>query len=498
MARLLKLLIILILAAALVGSSAYVFLMNGTKNGDDGGDGGTTPVPDTTPPTINSSTVDTIGSPGKTTQINAQYWDNKGVTSAILYYRIHGETTWKNLSMIPNGFADIVIPVGDTANYEFYITVDDAAGNGPVGAPSTDGSTYYTITVQQQNVTLVHNVFIEEGTTTWCTNCPWVADSLHNLESLGTYHFFYVALIADMNPQALARTVEYNEYGYPELYIDGGYYIILGTKLTKEETQAAIAENITAAENRDVPPLLLTVSALFDNTTNQTTIVVMVTNYGSSNYAGTLRVYLAQRNSYPYSGGTGIYHHGFVSFLTNESITVTAAGTEIKNYTLAGNSSYVANLEVLAAVFSNQGIPKDSYPPNGKNNSFNAFNVDACNSTLIVPGGKLPPAIGITFPTAYSLNIFNRHILKEIKPKTTTCYGRFTVTALELNGSAIVRVEFYLDGKLVQSLTAAPYSWKWPLLRPSLGLKKHTITVTAYDASGESASTSITIRVRAL
>ena len=496
MARLLKLLIIILVAAALVGSAAYVLLMNGTENGDGGGggDGGTTP-PDTTPPMINSTLGDTTGSPGRTTRITAQYWDNIGVTSATLYYRMAGETIWTNVSMIPGGFADIVIPIGDTANYEYYVTVDDAAGNGPVGDPSVDGSIFYTITVQQQNVTLVHNVFIEEATQTTCTNCPWVAESLHTLESQGTYHFFYVSLIDDKSTQALARTTEYNVYGYPELFIDGGYSIILGTKPSEKATEEAIAENITTAQNRDVPPLLLTVSALLDNTTNQTTIVVMVTNYGSSNYVGTLRVYLAERNSYPYYGGTGIYHHGFVRFLANESITITAAGTEIKNYTLEGNSSAVSNLEVLAAVFSNQGIPKDANPSSPGNNSFNAFYVDASNSTLIVPGGKLPPAIGITFPTGYSLNFGNKHILPKHKMRTITCIGRFKITAQELNGSAITKVEFYIDGKLMKTLTSSPYSWKWPAIKPIIGVKKYTLTVTAYDASGQSASTSITIRV---
>lgn len=506
MARLLKLLVILVVIAVIIGASAYVLLQNnsnsqggGGDQGGGGGDNGTT-TPDTTPPTITCITQDTVGTPGKTTEIVTTFSDNIAVTSAVLYYRSVNGTDWQSTSLLPTGSADILIPLGDTANYEYYVTADDAAGNGPVGDPSVDGSTYYTITVQQENVTLVHNVFVEEATETTCVNCPLVAQALQELEAQGTYHFIYVALIDDVNSVALDRTKEYNRSGYPEVYVDGGFKVVLGSRATEEETQSTLADAITKADGRDVPPLLLTVVATLDNSTNQTYIQVNVTNYGSTNYVGTLRVYLAERNSYPYFGGNGFYHHGLVRYLTDVPIplTITARGTEFWNSTLSGNSSAVSNYEIMAAVFNNSAVLQTSTPGDMKNHTFNAYYADACNTTLIVPGANPPPAIGLTFPTAFSINLFNHHILKKIELRTPICIGRPTITAQDLNGSPIVLVKFYIDGKLKANLSKTPYEVKWPLLKPSIGLKKHTVEVVAYDANGQSVTTSITIRVLAL
>ncbi len=76
---------------------------------------------------------------GQIATVSAIFTDNVNATEATLYYTIEGLTTWNTLSLL-NGSATISIPSDTTADYFYYITVDDAAGNGPVGEPSTDGS----------------------------------------------------------------------------------------------------------------------------------------------------------------------------------------------------------------------------------------------------------------------------------------------------------------------------------------------------------------------
>jgi len=481
MSRLLKLLIIVVVVAALVGSSAYVYFFTGTQNG--GGSGS-----DTTPPVIESVTGNTTGTTGKTTRIEASFSDNVAPTSAFLYYRKAGETNWTNVSIL-NGSALITIPMGLAVNYEYYVTVYDAAGN-EAGSPSKDGSSFYVITVQQENVTLAHHVLIEEATYTECAYCPTIAEILHSLEQDEPGRFSYVALIDDKNADAKNRTTDYNVQAYPALFIDGGYLILVGSNHTKAEVAAAIAD----AANRSVPPLLLTVTA--SNTSSQAKVTVNITNYRSSAYMGTLRVYMTARNSYAYYGGAGIYHYGLTDILTNETVTVPAYGRLMKNYTITGNNTDFDNMAVIAAIYNRTGVQKDSNPAAPGNAPFTAYYVDASNSTLVVPGGNLPPEVGITFPISNSLNLKNRHILAKIKPKVTTCLGRFTVTVKATdNDSGISRVEFYLDGKLVNNQTTGPYSWKWPLLKGSLGIRTHTLTVTAFDTKGKNATTSLVIRL---
>ncbi|NQT83560.1 hypothetical protein HQ563_11070 [bacterium] len=101
--------------------------------------------PDTTPPEISDSTGNTTGTKGESVTITAALDDNVGVTEAWLYYKGATATTWISLGFL-SGSATIAIPEDAAEDVYYYITADDAAGNGPVGDPSVDGSVYYTIT----------------------------------------------------------------------------------------------------------------------------------------------------------------------------------------------------------------------------------------------------------------------------------------------------------------------------------------------------------------
>ncbi|MGC9308863.1 MAG: PKD domain-containing protein, partial [Thermoplasmatota archaeon] len=110
-------------------------------------------VTDDDAPTINTP-GDTTGTTGDTKTITATLSDNIGVATATLYYRTASATSWNSASIL-GGSVAINIPSDSTETWYYYVVANDAADNGPVGDPSTDGSSYYTITITDNDAPTV-------------------------------------------------------------------------------------------------------------------------------------------------------------------------------------------------------------------------------------------------------------------------------------------------------------------------------------------------------
>jgi len=108
---------------------------------------------DTTPPSVSCLTGNTSATGGESVTISATLEDNVGVAEAWLYYKSASDPSWSSLDFL-SGSASLPIAVGSTEDIYYFITADDAAGNGPVGDPSADGSVHYTITVLHAPQTL--------------------------------------------------------------------------------------------------------------------------------------------------------------------------------------------------------------------------------------------------------------------------------------------------------------------------------------------------------
>ena len=184
--KLIKKSIVVIIFLLILASFYIIFFTDAEENKD------------TQAPTIGSITGDTFGTAGRSTTIYATFTDNIGVSDAKLHYKKISENVWRSISII-SGNADIVISSDSNEDWQYYITVNDKANNGPVGNPSNDGSIYYTITVNFENKEIPRYVFLEEGTTSWCEKCPSVRDILHELFESGEYKFYYVSLVEDKN-----------------------------------------------------------------------------------------------------------------------------------------------------------------------------------------------------------------------------------------------------------------------------------------------------------
>jgi hypothetical protein len=84
--------------------------------------------------------------------------------------------------------------------------------------------------------------------------------------------------------------------------------------------------------------------------------------------------------------------------------------------------------------------------------------------------------------------------LRRFSTIKTIIYGPINLTANVTSQTSIVRVEFYIDGRLKATDTAAPYIYLWnsTVLFNGLSLN-HTITVIAYDSEGNRASANLDV-----
>ena len=228
----LKIIVIIVVAILLISSGAYIIYIYDWEGNDDkkkvkNGNGNNSSIIDDEPPTVTVLTGDATGEQGDTVTILITFSDNVNVTKATLYYQTEDSTDWTSKSILSKSY-DITLT--SSKNIFYYVTVDDAAGNGPVGDPSIDGSQYYTITVKEENNgngEYTRKVLVEESTATTCKFCPNVAEVLHKLFDQENPEFYYINLVEDENKVAHDRVVnDYNRKANPTVFIDGGYEVI--------------------------------------------------------------------------------------------------------------------------------------------------------------------------------------------------------------------------------------------------------------------------------
>ncbi len=482
-----KLVIVIILIGILLSASAYIILYTNENEGTD-----------TEPPEITYTSGNFTVTAGQIATVTVIFTDNVKVTEATLYYHIEESTIWNALSIL-NGSASISIPSDDIADYFYYVTVDDAAGNGPVGEPSTDGTEFFTITVNPNNgeEDFTHYVFIEESTSENCRYCPNVGVILENLESLHAYRFYYVSMILENSIAANYLSSIYNRYGDPTVYIDGGYRVLLGG--TQPETNYTSA--IQAAENRVVPKIKVTVNAEYKNTTNTIETSILVINAEQTTYTGILRVYLAEIISSQYNDYNGLkYRNGFVDFIINEDISVSANSNKAFTESWPIGSLDYENLKIIAVVFNSaENIAYSN--PSANDNQFTAHYADAANETYVVKGARnLPPEVGIISPQKGKIYIRGKvrgnFLYKNSLLKNTWLFGKASIDTYAKDDSGIARVEIYVNDKLVANMTSPPYNWtlSFKLIKKPLIPRKYTIMVKAYDDTNKNATATIDVK----
>lgn len=119
------------------------------------------------------------------------------------------------------------------------------------------GATPGNIGYNQVTENFTHTVFVEEATATWCPYCPAMAEALNDVYQSQDYPMYFVALIADKSDDALVKLQqEYNIYGYPTAFFDGGYKVLVGGY----DSESYYRSRIERSGQRDVHGLNLSVS----------------------------------------------------------------------------------------------------------------------------------------------------------------------------------------------------------------------------------------------
>jgi len=105
-----------------------------------------------------------------------------------------------------------------------------------------------------------HTVFAEEATATWCPACPAAAEALNTIYESEDYPFYFVSLVLDQNNIAQQRGSDYNVYGIPVTFFDGGYQVYIGNFNVENEYR----NKIESCGEREVPSLDLSVTFYWD------------------------------------------------------------------------------------------------------------------------------------------------------------------------------------------------------------------------------------------
>jgi glutaredoxin len=225
-----------------------------------------------------------------------------------------------------------------------------------------------------------HTVFGEYGTATWCGYCKFAHAALKELFQEGQLDFYYVSLVSDKNSKANTRAVtDYNAYGWPTLWWDGGYKVDVGAG-SVAGAKSTYTTSIKACADREVKDVDIELNAYWLGAT-KIQVNVNVTNNEPDTYGGTIRVYITEKVSsrgWIDSGGQ-TYTYPFLDWAFNEPISIDVGDLWSKSMTWTGSThGYPTitrdNTMIIAVVFNDELHQGYSYPPSQQ--PFDAYYVD--------------------------------------------------------------------------------------------------------------------------
>jgi hypothetical protein len=243
-----------------------------------------------------------------------------------------------------------------------------------------------------------HTLFAELGTELPCPNCHVAREALHKVFTSNDYPFYYVSLVDFVDTAAINRIDEYNIYGYPTVWFDGGYRVQVGG-MPDDETY--YRQDLTDCGARATPNIDVNLTATWLGNA-QIDIDVNVINSESTPYNGRLRVYVTEvESTMGWNDTTGHpYTFPLLDYAFNQEITIASSSTWTGSLIWDGHNHYdgqghnfstiqYGNLEVIAVVFTSDVQQGFSDPPSG--NPFDAYYVDDAVGVWL--GTPHPPAV---------------------------------------------------------------------------------------------------------
>jgi len=230
-----------------------------------------------------------------------------------------------------------------------------------------------------------HVPFAEYATATWCGYCKYGHGALKQIYAAGNHEFYYVTLITDKNSKAQQRVNQYNVYGYPTAYFDGGSKVNVGAG-SIPSAKAAYNSSLTACESRPVNDIDVEVVAQWFGDATMS-VCAYVTNNEPGDYNGRIRVYVTEiESSMNWKDTTGKpYTFAFLDFAMNETLSIPSGDTWALCVQYDGKLSGYNNIQpdnimVIGAVFDDTWHQGYSYPPSS--NPFDAYYVDDTDGTM--------------------------------------------------------------------------------------------------------------------
>jgi len=249
-----------------------------------------------------------------------------------------------------------------------------------------------------QTKAFTHTMFAELGTELPCPNCHVAREGLHKVYTSNDFPFYYVSLVDFVDTAAIDRIDEYNIYGYPTVWFDGGYRVTVGGL---PEVETYYRQDLTDCGARAVPNIDINLTATWLSNA-QIDIDVNVLNYESSSYNGHIHVYVTEVESTMGWNDTVGHPYTFplLDYAFNQDISIASSGTWTGSLIWDGHDHYdgqgnnfstiqFGNLEVIAAVFNSEVHQGFSDPPSG--NPFDAYYVDDAAGVWL--GTPHPPAV---------------------------------------------------------------------------------------------------------
>jgi hypothetical protein len=333
-----------------------------------------------------------------------------------------------------------------------------------------------------ENIDIAHYGFVEAGTTVCCNSCAQVHIYLDEFYESKEYPFYYVSMPIE-NEKAAEYLTNYNIYGYPTVYFNGGYEVIMGVTDWKSEFK----DKISTSLSRNASQVLVNVTAVWNENKDEIYVDIITENYEEDIYKGQLKVYLTEIVSTRWQGDQP-YKYAFIDFIINENIEILSKQNNTISKTIDSSELDPENLMIFAVIFNSEKHIGYSFPPDEK--SFDAYYVDAADSTFVVKDGNLPPMIGISSPTIGYLHYFGNAKRTSLSGRTILL-GRTNIVVNALDDLSVQKVEFYIDGKLMETITEEPFEWKWH----SFTIGEKTISVKAYDEEGKYSTANLDVWV---
>jgi len=209
-----------------------------------------------------------------------------------------------------------------------------------------------------------------------------------------------VSLVANRNTHAYDRLIDdYNVYGVPTVFWDGGYDVDVGAG-SVSGAELAYTASINSCGSRSVPDLDMDLSVEWlGNATMD--IEVSVQNNETGVYKGYVRVYVTEiASSMGWNDTWGYpYTFAFLDYAFDEAIQIDPSGTWQESTTWNGNEHSDGhghdfggitseNVMVIAAVFNGEWHQGYAHPPNG--NPFDAYWVDQAAGAWINQAPNVP------------------------------------------------------------------------------------------------------------